>query len=73
MTLNVSGILNRVPTAPCLCDKPDPGIVLEDRDGKVLETLCARCRGATLPKEELGDDWAQYTSLFPIFLNWGGL
>jgi hypothetical protein len=63
-------IAGRTPTAPCRCDKPEPGIVLEDKDGKVLETLCARCRGAIRPKEELGDDWAQYTPLFPIFPSW---
>ena len=71
MVLNASEMLNRVPTAPCRRDKPVPGIALEDGDGKVLETLCARCRGAIMPKEELGDDWAQYTSLFPIFPNRG--
>jgi hypothetical protein len=47
----------RTPTAPCRCNKPVPGVVLEDKDGKILETLCAQCCGAIRLKEELGDDW----------------
>jgi hypothetical protein len=66
-----AGIEGRTPTAPCRCGKPDPGIVLEDKDGKIIEMLCARCRGAIRPQEELGDDWMQYAQLFPIFSNWG--
>jgi hypothetical protein len=57
----------RTPTAPCRCNKPVPGAVLEDKDGKILETLCAQCRGAIRLKEEPGDTWAQYMP-FPL---WG--
>jgi hypothetical protein len=71
MPTNANEVINRTPTAPCRCDKPEPGTVLEDKDRKVLETLCARCRGVIRPREELEDDWAQYTSLFPIFPNLG--
>ena len=55
-------IEERALTAPCRCDKPVPGIVLEDKDGKIIETLCARCRGAIQPKEELGPitDFVEY-------------
>jgi hypothetical protein len=48
---DIPEITGRRPTAPCRCDKPEPGVRLEDRDGKAIETLCAKCHGAIYSEE----------------------
>jgi hypothetical protein len=63
MLTNINEGCNRTPTAPCRCDKPEPGMVLEDKDGKVLETLCARCHGVIrLQDESAHETQAQHWS-----------
>jgi hypothetical protein len=48
-----AGIGWRTPTAPCRCANPEPGTVLEDQSGELIEILCAKCRGSIGPDAPL--------------------
>jgi hypothetical protein len=52
MPTNTNEVVNRTPTARCRCTNPEPGTVLEDQSGELIEILCVKCRGSIRQQEE---------------------